>query len=197
MIQRYAQFQFLRKGSKKSSSITFCVWFFKKIVSHVIFYITWPSFIVSLCCLYFLRYWAIRVLQLLVKQVATSSILKLTFSFWSSFFCPRPKSQDKNVNIFRTKRAFDLLPGTMFSHCYFTPVFCRFAPLTRVHKIWKFEACGLSRSQDIYIAVAKILTEDCVFYSYHFMCLRVILTYCFFSWRSQSPKKRFLNVLGL
>ena len=32
-------------------------------------------------CLYFLRYWAICVLQLFVNQVVTSWILKLTLSF--------------------------------------------------------------------------------------------------------------------
>ena len=37
-------------------------------------------------CLYFLRYWAICVLQLFVNQVMTSWILKLTWSFQSSHF---------------------------------------------------------------------------------------------------------------
>ena len=32
-------------------------------------------------CLYFLRYWAVYVLQLFVNQVVTSWILKLTLSF--------------------------------------------------------------------------------------------------------------------
>ena len=44
--------------------------------------------------IYFVRYWAICVLQLFVNQVVTSRILKLT----------SPKSYDKNLNILRTKR---------------------------------------------------------------------------------------------
>ena len=44
--------------------------------------------------IYFVRYWAICVLQLFVNQVVTSRILKLT----------SPKSHDKNLNILRTKR---------------------------------------------------------------------------------------------
>ena len=48
----------------------------------------------------------IYVLQLFVSEVVTSKILKLTLSFLSSHFSTRPKSQDKNLNIFRTKRAF-------------------------------------------------------------------------------------------
>ena len=32
-------------------------------------------------CLYFLRYWAICVLQLIINQVVTPKILKLTLSF--------------------------------------------------------------------------------------------------------------------
>ena len=37
-------------------------------------------------CLYFLRYWSICVLQLLVNQVVTSHILKLSLCFLSSRF---------------------------------------------------------------------------------------------------------------
>ena len=38
LIQRYAQFQLFRKGPGNSFSTIFWVWFFKKNVSHVIFY---------------------------------------------------------------------------------------------------------------------------------------------------------------
>ena len=38
LIQRYAQFWVCRKESSISFSTTFCVWFFKRNVSHVIFY---------------------------------------------------------------------------------------------------------------------------------------------------------------
>ena len=37
-LRRYTQFWFLRKGSGNSFSTTFCVLFFNKNVSHVIFY---------------------------------------------------------------------------------------------------------------------------------------------------------------
>ena len=56
-------------------------------------------------CLSFLRYWAIRLLQLFVSQVMTSYILKLTLSFSSSHFSKQQKFQDKNSNILRKKRA--------------------------------------------------------------------------------------------
>ena len=42
--------------------------------------IDWPNYFLS-GCLYFVRYWTICVLQLLVNQVVTSWILKLTLSF--------------------------------------------------------------------------------------------------------------------
>ena len=43
LIQRYVQFSFFRKRSGNSFSTMFCVWFFKKNVSHVI--INWLNFI--------------------------------------------------------------------------------------------------------------------------------------------------------
>ena len=46
--------------------------------------ISWPSFIVWLPL--FVRYWAMRVLQLFFNHVLTSWILKLTLSFWPSRF---------------------------------------------------------------------------------------------------------------
>ena len=68
--------------------------------------INWPNFIVWLPLL--LQYWAISVLQLFVNQTVTSQNLKLILSFLSSRFAAWPKSQDKNLNILRTKRAFDV-----------------------------------------------------------------------------------------
>ena len=38
LIQRYGKFSFFRKEPRTSFSTTFCVWFFKKNVSHVILY---------------------------------------------------------------------------------------------------------------------------------------------------------------
>ena len=59
-------------------------------------------------CLYFLRYWTICVLQLFANQAVTSKNLKLTLYFLSSRFVTRPKCKDKNLNILRTKRAFEV-----------------------------------------------------------------------------------------
>ena len=56
----------------------------------------WSSFSVSLS------------LQLFISQVVTSQILKLTLSFESSRFFYMTKSQNKNSNILRTKRAFQM-----------------------------------------------------------------------------------------
>ena len=57
-------------------------------------------------CLYFWSYWSICVSQLFVNQAVKSHILKLTLSFQSSRLATRSKSQEKNLNILRTKRAF-------------------------------------------------------------------------------------------
>ena len=43
MNQRYAWFWVFRKGSGNSLSITFCVWFFTKNISYVIYSINWQS----------------------------------------------------------------------------------------------------------------------------------------------------------
>ena len=49
-------------------------------------------------CFYFVRYWAMCVLQLFVNQVVTLWILKLTLSFKSSLFPTWPKIHEKNLN---------------------------------------------------------------------------------------------------
>ena len=90
MIQRYAQFWFIRKGSGNSFSTTFCAWYFKKIYS-----ISWPNLIKLPDCFYFLRYWSTCVLQLFVSHVLTSEILKLNLSSWSSPCSTWTKNQDK------------------------------------------------------------------------------------------------------
>ena len=71
--------------------------------------------------LYFMRYWAIYVLQLFVNQVVKSWILNLTlnFGFWiylsnQAFFPTWTKTRDKNLNIFRTKRAFKMKQKPFF-----------------------------------------------------------------------------------
>ena len=71
--------------------------------------------------LYFMRYWAIYVLQLFINQVVKSWILNLTlnFGFWiylsnQAFFPTWTKTHDKNLNIFRTKRAFRMKQKAFF-----------------------------------------------------------------------------------
>ena len=58
-------------------------------------------------CLYFLRSWAICVLQLFISQVMTSCILKLTVFLIKSLFYMTKKSR-QNLNIVRAKRAFKM-----------------------------------------------------------------------------------------
>ena len=50
LIRRYSQSWFFRKESGKSSSSTFCIWFFKKNV-FMLYSINWPNFIVCLALL--------------------------------------------------------------------------------------------------------------------------------------------------
>ena len=96
-------FDFLEK-SLGSFPTTFCVWYFKKNVPHIILLIE----LISMSdFLYFLRHWAICVLHLFALQVVTY-ILKLTLSFYFSYFSTWPKSQEKKANILGTKRAFKL-----------------------------------------------------------------------------------------
>ena len=59
-------------------------------------------------CLHFSRYWAICVLQWFVNHALTLQNFKLNLSFLSSRFVTRLKSQDKNLNILRTKGAFEV-----------------------------------------------------------------------------------------
>ena len=117
MFWIYAQFWIFRKGSGTSFSTTFCVWFSKKNVSHII--INWPSFYsdqVSLPdCLGMLRYWSICALQLFINHVVTSQILKLTLSFESSRFSTWPKSQGKNLKYLENKKSFSGEIKSIFS----------------------------------------------------------------------------------
>ena len=71
-------------------------------------YILLPDQISLSDSLYFVRYWAICVLQLFFYQFVTPWILKLTLPFWSNRFSTWPKSQDKNLNILTTKRVFNV-----------------------------------------------------------------------------------------
>ena len=73
----------------------------------------WP---ISLSdCLYFLRYWSKCVLQLFVYRIVKLYNLKLTLSFSWSCFDIWPKSQEKNVNILRMERAFEVKLKAFFT----------------------------------------------------------------------------------
>ena len=71
-------FAFLEKGLGIVSPWHFAYDFSKKNISHV----TLCQLTISLPdCLYFLRYWSIRVLQLLFNEVVTSKIFEINLSF--------------------------------------------------------------------------------------------------------------------
>ena len=98
-------YNFSRKGSGASFSTTFCIWFFNKNVSHVTFF-----WLTKFHCLIAFTSRDIRqyVYWLFVNQAVTSQNLKLTLSFWTNRFATWPRSQDKNLSILRTKRAFEM-----------------------------------------------------------------------------------------
>ena len=76
LIQIYAQFRFFIKVSGTSFPTIFCVWFFRKNISHVIL-----TEQISLCSrLYFLGHWAIFVLQLFLAQPFGSKVQELKFA---------------------------------------------------------------------------------------------------------------------
>ena len=76
--------------SNLNFSSTFSLWFFNE----------------SVPCLYFLRYWAICVLQLFVNQVVTSWILKLTLSFQSSQFLYMTKKPWQKLKYLENEKNF-------------------------------------------------------------------------------------------
>ena len=55
-------------------------------------------------CLYFVRYWAICVLQLFVNQVVKSWILKLSLYFWSSSFFNMTKKSRQKLKYLENKK---------------------------------------------------------------------------------------------
>ena len=93
VIQKYAQFWFFRKWSGNSFSTTFCVWFSKKLFLMLILLTDQTSLF---DCLYFLRYWAICVLQLFVSDVCDvkNSEINLIFLI-KPFFYVIKKSRQK------------------------------------------------------------------------------------------------------
>ena len=93
------QFWFFRKGSGISFSTTLCILFSKKSISYVTFYK-----VAKFHRLAVFTSWGTVVG--IVCQIVTSEILKLSSAFLSSLFLHTQKSQDKNLIILRTKRAF-------------------------------------------------------------------------------------------
>ena len=57
-------------------------------------------------CLYFLKYWAMCVLQLFVNQVVTSQILILTSSFSSSRFLYMTKNLRQKLKYLENEKSF-------------------------------------------------------------------------------------------
>ena len=98
-------FDLFKKGQGIVSPPHLCMIFQEKCFSS---YIPLIDHFSPTDCLYFLRYWSICEFQLVVNQVVTSQILKLTLSFESSRFTELAKCQDKNLNILRTKKAFNV-----------------------------------------------------------------------------------------
>ena len=100
----FTSYYTLLKNKKRSGTslfcLIFCIIFIEKYFSFHILLIDQ----VSLSgCFYFLRYWAICVLQLFVNQIVTSWILKLIWHFLYM-----TKNHDKNLNILRKKWAFKI-----------------------------------------------------------------------------------------
>ena len=87
----------------------FCVWFFKKNVSHATLYC-----LTKFHCL--IAFTSRNTGQYVYYDCLLTSILnlKLTLSFLSRGFATWPKSQDKNLNIFRTKRALEVKEKVFF-----------------------------------------------------------------------------------
>ena len=97
-------FDFLSMGLGLTFPPHLCAWFFKKGISHIIF--NWPKFIV----------WLPLLLEILgnmcvaVTFCPACDILKfeISHSFLIKPFSTKLKCQDKNVNISRTKRVFNM-----------------------------------------------------------------------------------------
>ena len=86
----------MRSGTSLPASIS--AWFFKKDISNVIILLT--NQILLPAYLYFLRYWAICILQLFDVQFVISQAMELILAFLSIRFPWWTKSQDKNKKSF-------------------------------------------------------------------------------------------------
>ena len=83
--------------------LIFCITFKEKYFSC---YILLTDHVLLSGCFYFLRYWAICVLQLFVDQFMTSWILKLTLSFWSSRFFFMTKKSWQKLKYLENEKSF-------------------------------------------------------------------------------------------
>ena len=99
-------FDFLEKSLGIVSPQHF-VYNLSRIMSFMFCSINWPNFI-------FWLHLAICALQLLVSKVGASEILKLILYFSSSSFSTLSKSQDKYLNILRTKSDFEVKQKALF-----------------------------------------------------------------------------------
>ena len=95
------------KSKKKSGTFSFSAWFLKKHISHVIFY-----YLTKFHCLVAFTSWDIG--QYVYCNCLLTRLWRYKFWNWPYFSNQAvfsiiwPKSQDKNVNILRTKRAFKM-----------------------------------------------------------------------------------------
>ena len=102
--------------SKYIESIQQETWFYiiktslvlKETIVLLLYFINWPNSIAWL--LYFLRYWTICLLLFFVSRLWRHKFWSCPFNYLSNqaAFSTWPKSQDKNLNILRTTRAFKM-----------------------------------------------------------------------------------------
>ena len=104
-------FYLLEKGLRLFSPPHF-VYGFSRNFFLMLCSINWPNLIVWLPLL--LEIFGKYVLPLFVSQVVTSTTLKLTLSFKSSCFSNWPKSQDKNLDVLKIKRAYKVKQKRLF-----------------------------------------------------------------------------------
>ena len=122
-------------------------------------------------CLYFGRYWAIRVFQLFANQAVTSLISRLTYLSNQAVFSRWPKDQDKNLGINQDFSKFlPLFLGLynvqsnviqVFKVIKFTPTFCShkkidFSEMTfafSVRFFFFFELCARSIKCEIRLQI--------------------------------------------
>ena len=116
MIERYAQIWVFRKGSGTNFSTTFCVWSFKRNAYLVIFYqLTKFHCLIVFTSSDIGQYMYIPIVCYPGCEVIN---MKLTLSLWSTRVYTWPKSQDKSLNILRTKITFKVkceIKGTFFT----------------------------------------------------------------------------------